>query len=106
MNCEVLNTLDEELWDVAYCHINADKVDIEIKMDTTIGLKKSELQIGEPVMFLDKQNNLLFGTVVKLNQKTVGVNVSGNNWKVSYTLLRKAKDMDAEIIKRNFIEMN
>lgn len=105
VNCEILNTVDGELWDVAYCHINTNIVNIEINMNKKIGLKKSELHVGESVMFLDKQNNPLYSTVRKLNPKTVGINVSGNTWNVSYSLLSKAKDMDAEIINNNFIEI-
>ena len=98
INCEVKNRVDGVLWNVAYCHINRDNQEIEINMKRKTGLKKSELHIGEIVMFLDKKNNPLYGKVTKLNPKTVGINVSGSEWKVSYSFLNKVKDIDAEII--------
>jgi hypothetical protein len=104
-SCEVENLSDGVHWNVAYSHINIGNVDIEINLNRNGGLKKHELQIGEIVTFLDNQRRPLYGKVVKLNPKTVSVDVDGETWKVSYTLLRKPNDMDAEIITRNFIDM-
>jgi hypothetical protein len=104
--CEVENLSDGVRWNVLYSHINIGNVDIEINMNRKSGLKKNELQLGELVMFLDQQHHPLYGKVVKLNPKTVSVNVNNGIWKVSYSLLSKPNDVDAEIINKNFIDMN
>lgn len=103
--CEVENLSDGVRWNVAYCHINIGNVEIDINMNRKTGLTKHELHIGEEVMFLDHQQHPLYGKVLKLNPKTVSVNVSDGIWKVCYTLLSKPTDVDAEIVKKNFIDM-
>lgn len=104
-SCEVENLFDGVRWSVSYSHINIKNVEIEINLNRKSGLKKHELQIGEIVTFLDSQRRPLYGRVLKLNPKTVSVNVDNETWKVSYTLLTKPNDIDAQVITRNFIDM-
>ena len=96
--CTVENIEDNQLWDVQYTTINMDDVHTDINMNNKMGLKKSELRIGDIVSFMDNQNKIVYGTVLKLNPKTVGIEVKDQNWKVSYSLLSKANDIDVTII--------
>ena len=49
------------------------------------------LTVGDAVSFQTKYGETIYGTVTKVNQKTVSVrnNSSGGNWKVTASLLRK-----------------
>ena len=52
------------------------------------GLDKSELKVGDMVGFQDKQNNDVYGEVIRLNQKTATiVTNTGAKWRVAYTFL-------------------
>ncbi|OZB48541.1 MAG: hypothetical protein B7X60_03695 [Polynucleobacter sp. 39-45-136] len=55
--------------------------------------------VGQKVLFLTKEEDVVFGTIVKLNQKSVSVLCDyGTRWKVSPSLLRpmSAKDITPE----------
>ena len=51
---------------------------------------KTELKIGDQVMFDAKSRGIKHGILVKKNPKTFQVLVGSTTWKVSPTLLKKA----------------
>lgn len=104
-SCEVENLSDKVRWNVGYCYINIENVSIDINRRQKRGLKRYELRLGEVVTFLDQHHHPLYGKVVKLNPKMASIDVNGGIWKVSYSLLSKSTDIDAEIINKNFIDM-
>jgi plastocyanin len=103
--CLVRNFGDGVKWNITYASINTEDEAVEINMNQKYGVKKSELKIGDTVTYVSKDNVQLFGTVVKLNQKTAGIKtINGQKWRVSYGFLKKVIEIEGEIIHRKFIE--
>ncbi len=103
--CLVRNFLDGVKWNITYASINTDDVSVEINMNQKYGVKKSELKVGDRVTYISRDNLQVFGTVVKLNPKTAGIKtVDGEDWRVSYGLLKKIIEIEGEIIHKKFIE--
>lgn len=82
----VKNRHDGKLWDIPYYHINLDHANTAISRSTG-KLDRNSLKVGDKVAFKDRKGNELFGSVIKLNQKTAGVLVGTTRWKVGYSLL-------------------
>lgn len=82
----VKNRHDGKLWDIPYYHINLDRANTAISSSTG-RLDRNSLKVGDKVAFKDRKGNELFGSVIKLNQKTAGVLVGTTRWKVGYSLL-------------------
>jgi len=101
----VENKSDAERWNVHYAAINMEEVDVTIDMHQKVGLRKIELSLGDVVAFLDASNQLLYGSIEKLNPKTARITVKDVSWSVSYNLLRRADDIDAEIFRNNGNEL-
>lgn len=93
----IKNLSDGVKWNIFYSSINMQEVEVEIKLDKKFGLRKQELSLGEIVAFTDRYNVLIFGQVIKLNPKTARIDVGDYNWDVSYNLLRKTSDIEAEL---------
>ena len=52
------------------------------------GLEKIQLKVGDTVGFQDKQNNDVYGEIIRLNQKTATIVTNANaKWRVAYELL-------------------
>ena len=103
--CLVRNLEDGVRWNIIYASINTEEKAVEINMNQKYGVKKSELKVGDIVTYVSRDNLQVFGTVVKLNPKTAGVKtVDGENWRVSYALLKKVIEIEGEIIHKKFIE--
>jgi len=66
--------------------INLDHADVAISSPTG-KFDRNSLKIGDKVAFKDRKGNELFGEVIKLNPKTVGVLVGTTRWKVGYRWL-------------------
>jgi hypothetical protein len=105
IRCLVRNLEDGVEWNIVYWSINTENKAVEINMNQKYGVKKSELKIGDTVTYVSKDNVQLFGTVVKLNQKTAGIKtINGQKWRVSYGFLEKVIEIEGEIVHRKFIE--
>ena len=105
LRCLVKNLEDGEQWNVLYASINTEDETVDINMNQEYGVKKSELSVGDTVTYISRDNIQVFGTVVKLNPKTAGIKtVDGQGWRVTYSLLKKVVEMDAQIIHNTFIE--
>jgi hypothetical protein len=84
----VKNTHNEQLWDVPFYWVNLDSVDTDITLSSTVGLDKSQLKVGDRVGFQDKQNNDVYGKVIRLNRKTATILTDDHTkWRVGYGLL-------------------
>lgn len=52
------------------------------------GLAKSQVRVGDRVGFEARAGDLLYGEVIRLNRKTVTLEVEGEGqWRVAYSLL-------------------
>ncbi|OQX61861.1 MAG: hypothetical protein B5M51_06890 [Anaerolinea sp. 4484_236] len=79
---------DKERWNIPFYYINLDDVDTAISISKKTGLEKSQLSVGDVVGFQDKQNNDVYGKIIRLNQKTVSLVTDTNaKWRVGYKFL-------------------
>jgi hypothetical protein len=53
------------------------------------GLDRNEVKVGERVGFLDKNNNECYGSIIRLNPKSVTINCDTAQWRVGYSFLFK-----------------
>jgi hypothetical protein len=104
--CLVRNIKDNKTWNLPFYYLNLDEVDADIKPDkNTVGIAKNALKIGERVGFKDKQNNDLFGEVIRLNPKTATVKIDEHSqWLVHYThLFRVIEGEVGDLQEQTFI---
>jgi hypothetical protein len=88
---------DGKRWSISYVSINVGGEDVSHAPADGPGLARSETAVGDIVGFLDKDNCECVGTIVKLNQKTVGIECEdGTKWRVSYQFLFRILDGDAQ----------
>ena len=101
----VENKHDHQRWSVPFCSVNLAGVDTDIRSPANQkGLDKSQLKIGDQVGFRDRQNNELYGQVIRLNRKTATVLVGdASKWRVAYSLLFPILDGE-RAVDRNLIE--
>ncbi len=92
----VLDLETQKRWLVAYAAINLDGADIEIRDQPVKGLGRNSVAIGEVVGFVDKHQQQRSGRIVRLNDKTVTIQVGPQQWRVSYALLHRVVDGRAE----------
>ena len=87
--CLVRNIKDNKTWNLPFYYLNMDDVDADIKpAKNAVGIPKSTLKVGARVGFKDKQNNDLFGEVIRLNPKTATIKINEHNqWLVHYSHL-------------------
>lgn len=80
---------DKQRWDIPFYWVNVDRANTEISTSTARkGVDKSQIKVGDTVGFQDRQNNDVYGEVIRLNQKTATiVTNSGAKWRVAYAYL-------------------
>ena len=84
----VENKHDKQRWDIPFYWVNLDSVDTDITLSSTMGLDKSQIKVGDKVGFRDRQNNDVYGEVVRLNRKTATILTDDHTkWRVGYGLL-------------------
>ncbi len=84
----VENTHDKQLWTIPFYWVNLDDVNTDIAFSAKMGLEKSQLKVGDTVRFQDKQNNDVYGEIIRLNQKTATIETAPNmKWRVAYEWL-------------------
>ena len=95
----VKNKYDGIKWNIFYYSINVDNLDPIIRgSHAQEGIPKSQLKVGDKVGFPDRQNNEVYGTITKLNQKTVGILADDQTkWRVSYKLLFPVIEVEGSI---------
>ncbi len=89
----VENIYDKRQWNIPFYWINLDRVDTNIATSTHMGLEKSQLKVGDTVRFQDRQNNDIYGEIIRLNQKSVTLKTDANvQWRVAYGFLHLVID--------------
>ena len=84
----VENKHDKQRWDIPFYWVNLDSVDTDITLSSTMGVDKSQIKVGDKVGFRDRQNNDVYGEVVRLNRKTATILTDDHTkWRVGYGLL-------------------
>jgi hypothetical protein len=84
--CLVRNVKDNKTWNLPFYYLNIDEVDADIQpAKNAVGIPKSALKVGAKVGFKDKENNDLFGEVIRLNPKRATVRINEHcRWLVNY----------------------
>lgn len=63
----VENIHDKQQWDIPFYWVNIDRVNTDIRTSSVSrGVDKMELKVGDTVGFQDKQNNDVYGEVIRL----------------------------------------
>jgi hypothetical protein len=88
----VLNLEDNRKWNLPFYYINLNNVDTAIRPNIAKGLSKQEIQVGETLGFVDNDGQDTYGTVIRLNPKTVSINTADMKWRIPYSLLFKVLD--------------
>ena len=80
---------DGKRWNIPFYHINLQNIDTNIRnKKRPLGIEKNELKVGDKVGFKNQDNEEVYGKVIRLNQKTVTIEVPPKQqWRVSYSLL-------------------
>lgn len=98
----VQNIEDGSRWTIPYYYINIHQVDTSVSNDArNSGLDRNEVKVGDLVGFKDKNNQELYGRVIRLNQKTVTLECDAGSWRVSYGLLFKILGPDVDALPGN-----
>ncbi|MEA3341551.1 MAG: hypothetical protein U9R15_16425 [Chloroflexota bacterium] len=81
----VQNEHDQQRWNIPFYHVNLDSVDTDITLSTKMGLDRNQLKVGDKIGFRDRQNNDVYGTVIRLNRKTATISTDDHTkWRVGY----------------------
>ena len=89
----VENKHDGKRWTINFYMVNLDRVETDISTHQVID--RTQLKVGDSVGYYNRENKETYGKVIKLNQKTATVFVSGGSkWRVPYQLLFKLIDIE------------
>jgi hypothetical protein len=91
----VLDLDDPKRWLISYAAINLDAADVQIRENKAQGLGRNEVAIGDVVGFLDRDQQQRIGKIMRLNDKTVSLQIGDAQWRVAYAYLHRV--VDAEI---------
>ena len=91
----VLDLDDPKRWLISYAAINLDGADVHIRENKAQGLGRNEVAIGDVVGFLDRDQQQRIGKIIRLNDKTVSLQIGDAQWRVAYAYLHRV--VDAEI---------
>ncbi len=84
----VRNTHDQVRWSIPFYAVNLDHVDTDLVVPAKMGLDKSQLKVGDIVVYPDRQNRDVHGQVIRLNPTTATIKTdSGAQWRVAYEWL-------------------
>ena len=94
----VLEKATGQRWLISYAAINLDGVDVDIREKPRQGLGRNEVAVGDRVGFLGRDHKERSGRIIRLNDKTVTIDCEQQQWRVSYSLLHRVLDSDANIV--------
>ncbi|PLX77084.1 MAG: hypothetical protein C0607_02590 [Azoarcus sp.] len=94
----VLDKATNRRWLISYAAINLDGADVEIREKPRQGLGRNEVAIGDRVGFVGRDHKERSGRIIRLNDKTVTVECEHQQWRVSYGLLHRVVDSDANVV--------
>ena len=93
----VENEHDQQRWNIPFYFVNLDSVDTDIISSSKMGLDREQLKVGDKVGFRDKQNNDVYGEVLKLNPKTATILTDDKmQWRVGYGWLYLVVESEPE----------
>lgn len=78
--------------------INLDGADVDIRERPRQGLGRNEVALGDRVSFVGRDHKERSGRVIRLNDKTVTIKSEHQQWRVSYSLLHRVLDSDANVV--------
>ena len=87
--CLVENKENGKRWNMPFSHLNLDNVDTDIRhKHSSVGIEKNVLKVGDKVGFKNKHNKNIYGTVIRLNQKSATIEIKPQQqWRVHYSFL-------------------
>ena len=90
---------DRKRWIVPYYMLNVEGADVRVHHQVSKGLSRHAVAVGDLLGFRDKHGKEHTGRVVRLNPKSVTLDVQEEGrelkWRVSYTLLYRILDGQA-----------
>jgi hypothetical protein len=89
---DVLDLADGRRWLIDFCTINVDGLDVQVREQVAKGLGRNEVAVGQTLGFVDREGNERSGVVLRLNDKTVSLQVGQHKWRVAYQLLHHIVD--------------
>lgn len=92
---EVLDIEDKRRWLIEFHAINIDGVDVQVREQVSRGLGRNEVAIGQTLGFVDREGGERSGVVLRLNDKTVTLQVGAQQWRVAYVFLHHIVDAHA-----------
>ena len=107
--CLVRNIKDNKTWNLPFYYLNLDDVNADIQpAKNAVGIPKNSLKVGDRVGFKDKQNNDLFGQVIRLNLKRATIKINEQSqWLVHYShLFRVIEGETGDLHEQTFIPRN
>ncbi len=94
----VLDAATGQRWLISYAAINLDGADVDIRERPRQGLGRNEVAVGDRVGFVGRDHKERSGRIIRLNDKTVTIDCEQQHWRVSYSLLYRVLDSDANIV--------
>jgi hypothetical protein len=98
----VLEFATQKRWLIEYAAINIDGADVEIREQPLKGLGRNEVAVGDVVGFVGRDQQQRSGKIIRLNDKTVTLQIGRQQWRVAYMLLHRVVDgqaIDGEVIE-------
>ncbi|WP_297456933.1 MULTISPECIES: hypothetical protein [Pseudomonadota] len=100
----LLQRLDtSQRWLMPYTSINLGGIDAAIRDNPDRGLSRQEVAVGDIVGFLDREQRLRSGKIIRINDKTVTIVSQNQRWRVPYALLHRIVDGDSTTIHGEII---
>lgn len=88
----VLDFSDGKRWTVPYYMLNLEGADARVNHEAQQGLSRHAIAVGDLLGFKDKHGEEHFGHVLRLNTKSVSLQVAERQWWVAYSLLYRVLD--------------
>jgi hypothetical protein len=98
----VMAHADTRQWLIDYAAINLDGVDVQIGQIKRHKLSRNEVSVGDTLGYLDRNGRQRSGKVIRLNDKTVTMQVEDQQWRVSYGLLHRI--MEADVVEQGSVQ--
>jgi len=91
----VLDPETRQRWLISYAAINLDGADVAIREQAARGLSRQAVAVGDVVGFVDREQRQRSGRILRLNDKTVTLQVGPQQWRVAYALLHRVVESSA-----------
>jgi hypothetical protein len=89
---DILDIADSRRWLIDFCTINVDGLDVQVREQVTRGLGRNEVAVGQTLGYVDREGSERSGVVLRLNDKTVTMQVGDQQWRVAYQFLHHVVD--------------